>query len=472
MTGALTGGVRDGMAVGVLQPLYRLYRRLRPITRAQLLARDEGLRFRERAATWSEDRRRAWALERLRFVVRRAWRETPYYREQFARVGFDPRADFDFAEFAGLPTLERGAVRDAGRALVSEAMDPARLRKDATGGSTGAPTEVWKGPEELGWGESASEHYMRRLGLPSGSRTALLWGHHLDPVESGSLRDRARDVLENQRWFDCFRLSPEVLRAYHAELQAWRPAAMVSYAGALATLADAVADLGERPMYPTRALVTGAEKLHPHQRERVERVFGLPVHERYGSRDVGLMGFQTTPASSHDFEVDWPCIFVEPDRTPGPDGTAGILVTKLRADGMPMLRYRVGDVARFPSGARPGEPSFILHEVVGRDLDRLWLPDGRWVHGISVPHLMKDFPVRDFQVAQDADLSVEVRIVPAAGYTTADGDAIARTIADNLGGLPATVRIVAEIPRTKANKWQPVVSAVRPPSHSRGQPTS
>lgn len=455
----MSGALHDALAVGVLQPLYRAYRRARASTRPQMAARDEGLRFREEGARWSVERRRDWALERLRFAVRRAARETPYYRELFARVGFDPRDDFGFEDYARLPVLERGDVRAAGDALLSQAVPRDRLRRDATGGSTGSPTQVWKGPEELGWGESGSEYFMRRLGLPAGSRTALLWGHHLDPVARSGFRDHARDALENQRWYDCFRLSPEVLRRYDEELERWRPKVIVAYAGALAALAEEVAASGREPRYPTRAFVTGAEKLHAHQRAAVERTFGRPVHERYGSRDAGLVGFQTDPTRTLDFEVDWGCLLVEPETADG--GPASVLVTKLRADGMPMLRYRIGDLARFPADARPGEPAFVLHEVVGRDVDRLWLPDGRWIDGLSVPHMMKDFPVRDFQVAQGEDLGVEVRVVPTASYRGADGEAIVRTMAVSLPGVRVTIRVVDEIPRTKANKWRPVVSAVR-----------
>jgi len=66
----------------------------------------------------------------------------------------------------------------------------------------------------------------------------------------------------------------------------------------------------------------------------------------------GLMGFQLLPHHTHDFTIDWANIFIEPE-TNGPD--ADILVTKLHADGMPMIRYRIGDVGLFPNGA-PGHP--------------------------------------------------------------------------------------------------------------------
>jgi phenylacetate-CoA ligase len=459
----VSGRLHELLAVGAFQPLHRAYRRARPAMRPQIRARDEGLRFRQESEGWDEDRRRAWILTRLREVVRRAWRETPYYREQFDRLGFDPRADFDFDDFAALPTLEREDVQRAGKRLVSEGVDPRLLRRDATGGSTGTPTEVWKGPEELGWGESGSEYFMRRIGLPPGSATGFLWGHNLDPTARAGLRERLQDALQNQEWFECLRLSPEILRAHHARLEATRPRCLVAYASALASLAEELRAAGLRPSYPTRALVTGGEKLYDHQRALIAEVFGKPVHERYGSRDVGLMGFQLEPASSLDHVVDWSNVLLEPEEDD--PGGAAILVTKLHADGMPMIRYRVGDVARFPAGSAPGHPAFALHEVVGRAADRIWLPSGGWVHGIEFPHMMKDFPVGDFQVVQADDYSVRVSLVPTPGrsLSAAERATLESLLRANMPDVDLRLEEVASIPRTRANKWRPVMTAVTGP---------
>jgi len=104
----------------------------------------------------------------------------------------------------------------------------AKLTRDATGGSTGEPTVVWHGPQERGWAESGIEHSLARAGAPRGTSIGFLWGHHLDPVTRDRVRPRTRDPLTNVRWFDCFRLSPAKLDAYHHELQGWRPACVVA----------------------------------------------------------------------------------------------------------------------------------------------------------------------------------------------------------------------------------------------------
>ncbi len=181
------------------------------------------------------------------------------------------------------------------------------------------------------------------------------------------------------------------------------------------------------------------------------------MHERYGSRDIGLVGFQLDPGRHLEFDVDWANVMVECE-TAGE--TASVLVTKLHADGMPMIRYRLGDVARFPAGSRPGEPVTRLIEVTGRETDRLWLPDGRSVHGIGFPHLMKDFPVAEFQVLQHRDFSVTVYVVPRGELTDEQQREICDTVRANLPGVDVSLELVERIARTAANKRRPVVSEV------------
>ena len=458
MLSELRNQVHEAASRRLFLPLYRLQRFLIPSRRAQLRAFYAGSRFRSATAEWDDQRKREWILARLRFCVRRAFDTTGYYRNLFTGMGFDPHADFSFDDFARLPVLERGDIHAAGRELISSAVLPGELRKDATGGSTGTPTELWLGPEERGWKESASEHFMRRIGVPQGSRKALLWGHHLDPVASDRFADRLRDFVQHQEWFDCLRLSPEVLTRYHARMQEMQPRCVVAYATALGALAKRVRELGGEPSYPKRCFVTGAEKLLPQHRQVIEEVFGRPVHERYGSRDVGLIGFQLDVQETLDFTIDWANVLIEPEVA---DGVSSILVTKLHADGMPMFRYRIGDLGRFPDGSRPGHPAFVLHEVLGRELDGVWLPDGRWMHGVGFPHLMKDFPLREFQVIQNEDYSVLIDLVPAAGFDEAAHKQIVASLAPNLPGVPLSTRLVDRVERTTANKWRPVITKVK-----------
>lgn len=441
-------------------------RAVRPATRAGERHFRAGLHFRHAALAWSDDQKRDWILRRLREVARAAARETPFYRERFRAAGFDAEGPFTFDDYARLPVLERSDVQGHTDEMLSSQVPSQARRKDGTGGSTGVPLAYFSGPRERGWRISGQEHFMRLLGVPRGVSTAFLWGHHIDARERTEWRERVRDALTNRRWYDCFRLEPEILLAYHESMSRTRPMCLVAYASALDSLATVLLERGLSASYPQGRIVTGAEKLWPQQRARIERAFPVPVHERYGSREIGLIGMQVAPEASLAFEVDWANLLVEP----ASDGEEGdILVTKLNADAMPMLRYRIGDVARFEPGSRQGHPALRLPEVFGRTLDRLHLPNGRWLHGVGIAHLMKDFPLREFQILQDTDYSLEVVVVPNAGYEPSHGDRILGVLAQNLPGLRMHLTTAREIPRSGANKWRPVHSLVAAPSHTPAQ---
>jgi phenylacetate-CoA ligase len=450
--------VRDFLVQRIIRPLYSGQRWARPSTRPSIAARREGLRFRRNAWVWPAEHREEWILERLRSVLLHA-RTTPFYRERLDGSGLDPERMTAFADFARLPPLERTDISVHRDSMVLPDVDMQQVWQDSTGGSTGQPTVVLKGPSERGWSESAHEFFMDRIGASPGTRTAFMWGHHLDPVASDAWRDRIRTFVENARWYDCFRLSPDVLERYHRDLCEWQPGCIIAYANALGALARAAERSRIVPRYPKLCLVTGAEKLELHDREKIREVFGRPVHERYGSRDVALLGFQTDPGST-TFEIDWANVLVEPEED-GP--LSSILVTKLHADAMPMIRYRIGDLGRFPIGSRPGHPTFELHEVIGREMDRLRRPDGAWLHPAAIPHLMKDYPVLEYQLAQADDYSVTLRVVPSGDFCDRSAEEIRRSVMANLPGIEVRVEPCGQIERTASGKRRLVISCVPPP---------
>lgn len=451
--------IHDLFSASVYTPVSHLLRFAIPSRRGVIAAYYDGMRVRRASLSWSPDRKRSWILARLRNAVRRAYQNTVHYRELLDTIGFDPNCDFSFEDYAHIPVLEREAVQSAGRRLVSVQVPANLLKRDSTGGSTGTPTEIWLGPEEAGWRESGIATFMERIGARAGCRTALLWGHHLDPVKSTSFHDRWYSFATNVHWFDCFRLSPQVLEIYHEEFSRLRPACIVAYASALGQLAEHLLERGYEASYPTLCLVTGGEKLLPRHRKAITFAFDRPVHERYGARDTGCIGFQSNPDRSLDFDIDWPSIFIEPETE---EPFSPILLTKLHGDGMPMLRYRVGDMACFPSGSRPGQPVFNLHEVLGREVDRIWLRDGRWIHGAQLPHLMKDQPVREFMLLQRPDYSVEIRVIPRDTLSAEHQRSILSAVGANLPGIEIQLRVVDQITRTPSNKQRPVISHAPP----------
>lgn len=444
------------MTKGLVIPLSNLNRRLRAPMRATFAAYRDGLQQRRESFDWSEDRRRLAVLHLLRRTLRDAARNTAYYQKLFKDHGFDAESDFTFADFARLPILEREDIHEHGAQMLSSAVPKDSMQKDSTGGSTGAPTEIYLGAIENGWRESGVEFQLELCGVRRGEKMAYFWGHHLDPQANDNLRERLRSAAFNVRWFDSFRLSDEVFGEYHANFGKFAPDAIVAYASAVGQFAEYLANQNSAPFYPRKCVVTGAEKLSAEHRAICEKVFKKPVHERYGGRDVGGLGIQINPQKNLHYWIDWNYALVEPEVENVE--YSPILVTKLRADAMPMIRYRVGDLGRFAPNARRGEPAFELLEVVGRELDRILLRDGRQIHGAEIPHLFKDFAVREYRLHQNADFSIDVEIAPRQGFDNAQMNAVNDILHKIFEGLDVRFSQVEAVQRTKANKLRVVSS--------------
>src|SRR5690606_31785328 len=100
------------------------------------------------------------------------------------------------------------------------------------------------------------------------------------------------------------------------------------------------------------SIVVGAEKLHQFQREAIERVFGAPVFETYGSREFMLIGAECPEhAGLHITAENLIVEVLGSDDRPVPAGEEGdVVITDLTNTGMPFIRYRNGDRAVMATG--------------------------------------------------------------------------------------------------------------------------
>jgi phenylacetate-coenzyme A ligase PaaK-like adenylate-forming protein len=269
-----------------------------------------------------------------------------------------------------------------------------------------------------------------------------------------SLRTRILDGLLNRQVHDCFRLDARTLAGIHEQLSAFRPDYLICYASALALLAGHLRDHGQHARYGRRGIITGAEKLEPEQRRLIESVFDGPLCESYGSRECGTMAMQR-PGERH-FRVAGASVLLEPYGAAASAAGREVLVTLLHSRGMPLLRYRIGDTARF-GASEAGGPSETIEEITGRVLDQIRLPGGGLVHGTEFPHFFKDFDILEFQVVQEPSGAVAVSLVGGAELRRAHLARIEEVLRRNLVDLPLSVSIVPAIERTAAGKRRPVI---------------
>lgn len=117
-----------------------------------------------------------------------------------------------------------------------------------------------------------------------------------------------------------------------------------------------------------RFIFTSYEFASVLHRRVLERVFGVPVYNLYGSTETGHLLMENEAGRMVPSEQIAHLDVINEDER----GVGELVVSTLTNDYMPLLNYRIGDLVERQSGA-DGD-SFVLH---GRAVDSLGGPNGR-----------------------------------------------------------------------------------------------
>lgn len=414
----------------------------------------------EESQWWSTAELETLQLLALRELVNHAAASSPYYAEQFSRLNLSAQRLVDLQAFQAWPLLTRETIRE--QRLRLRSTNVVRRLAKSTGGSSGEPLHF-----DLDFDSNDRRTAMMYRGYgwaqaQPGSRQLLVWGVPLGNVPQWKRWKMAlHRRLEHQRLVNCFDFAPDRLAGHIRALKRYRPDTIVAYTNPVYELARFAEQAG-LSVHSPKSIVVGAEKLHDHQRQTLERVFRAPVFETYGSREFMLIGAECDQHTGLHLSMENLLVeIVNDDGSPTPAGEEGqVVITDLYNYAMPFIRYVTGDRAvagwsKCPCGR--GLP--LMKKVVGRQLDVLRSPRGKLIPGEFFPHLLKDFPaIRRFQVVQSAVDVLELKVVTDGGLALADRERLLSEVVRCTGDdLQIRLLPVDDIPLTRAGKHRVVV---------------
>jgi phenylacetate-CoA ligase len=418
-----------------------------------------------RLASWRRLRRRQWdpsaAVEARRraalaAIVRHAAATTPFYAERFAAAGLDPFAVRDIVDLARLPVLAKDDLRTRGAELFSRAVPRAELVSAKTGGSTGVSLQVWcdrAGIERRAGAALLADNWSGwRIGQP----VAAVWGN---PPVPRTARQRLRAwARERILFLDTMRIDAAAIDAFAAGWARLRPGLLFGHAHSLFILAEALEGRGLTP--PPHGIVATSMMLLKPEREVIARVFGVPVTNRYGCEELGLIACECERHGGMHLSVE--TVWVETLRAdgcscaPGEDGR--LVITDLVNRGQPLIRYEVGDrgvLTPDPCPCGRGWP--LLAALTGRIADFLLALDGSRVAGISlIENTLTRLPgIRQLQLVQEERGALVANLVPATGWSETVAQDLTATLRDALGAdLRVEIRLAERIAQEPSGKYR------------------
>jgi phenylacetate-CoA ligase len=412
-----------------------------------------------------ELRRLQW--RRLRRLLAHAYEQCPFYRRRFDEAGLVPGDLRGLGDLRALPPLEKRQIQEHGPDMVARNWPRADLIRNQTGGSTGTPVTFYLNGDRKCSRAAATLRHNRWAGWDVGDKVAVIWGAPRDRPPA-TWRARLRGVLlRDPLWLDTGRLTEATLAGFHAALGRYRPRIIQAYARAAVLFARYLEARG-LPAYRPHALVTSAEVLEPGDRALLERVFGCPVFNRYGCREVSVVASECEAHGGLHTMAEG--LYVEVDTPAGPAApgeTGSILVTDLLNAAMPLIRYRIGDLGAWAAGPCPcGRHLPRLEKVEGRVTDFLVGCDGQLVSGVFLAtYVVAQRPsLGQVQIHQERAGAVVYRIKPGRDFRPGpDLDYLTRATREYLGE-PAAVRaeVVDDLAAEPSGKFLFSRSSVTP----------
>jgi phenylacetate-CoA ligase len=439
--------------------------------RVVLPAFETGIKRRRTLRYWSGLERSQWLdaeqlaadqIASLRDLLRHAYAECEYYRRAWDVRGLRPDGVASLADFEEWPVIDRHTIREH-RVSMRAGRCRGPLISKATGGSTGVPLQFDLDQDSHERRTAAWHRGYGWAGAAPGTRQLYLWGA---PTGGGRLKDRLYQRLYRRSVVSCFEMDEGFAARFAATIDRERPDALVAYVNPLYETALRLQTLNRIPDWRPRSIVVGAERLHGFQRDAIERVFGAPVHETYGSREFMLIAAECERRQGLHLTSEHLIVEILDDTgRPARAGEEGdVVITDLFNYGMPFVRYANGDRATAGFGrCSCGRGLGLLRGLCGRSLDVLRLRDGRGLPGEFFPHLIKDFPsVHRFQVVQEGPERVRLVMV-APSMPALEHRRLEAAVRGALGpGVQLALDSVASIPLTKAGKHRVVVGLEEP----------
>jgi phenylacetate-CoA ligase len=408
----------------------------------------------------------SYQAQRLNQLLTGALAHSPWHADRLRMAGLDETVKVGaatLADLARLPTMSKRDARDNVGQLVWRGV-PGGVFQYTTGGSSGEPLIFYFGRARQASDAAGRMRARRWWGVQPGEREAYLWGAPVELNKTDRIKT-LRDRLVNQLVLNAFAMSPQRMDDYLDALQAWQPKCLYGYASSVALLAAHAEARPRKLRLPAlRVVCTTGEALYPHQRELIARIFGAPVANEFGSRDIGFTaheapgGQMLLMSESHIIEV-----LDEAGQPVAPGETGEAVITGLTSAAQPFIRYRTGDVLRLSSEpAAGGQGLHVIAEVMGRQTDFVVAADGRVMHALAVIYVLRAVPgIAQFKCVQHAPERMEVQIVADARWNETARHAVVTGLRARLGEtLQVELRMLDEIPPEASGKHRYVVSHV------------
>ena len=402
---------------------------------------------------------------KLKRMVQHAYNNVPYYRKSMHSIGLRPEDIKTLADLSKLPLLSKQDVRkNLYFDLFSAKHKKSEMLRVQTSGSTGEPFVIYADKHQLEIRMATTMRAAEWTGWRFGDRQARLWHQTIGMSLLQVVREKIDAWFMRRLFIPAYELRDDNIATFIERVRQHRPILIDGYAESFNFLAQYLQKNSIPPFKP-KAIMSSAQIMPDNVRSIIEEKLGAPVFDKYGSREFSGIAYEDEDHDGHLVMAESYIVEILKDGRPAQAGEIGeVIITDLNNFHLPILRYRIGDLAQaIESCTETRRRCYFprVGRIEGRAQAIVVCNNGAWLPGTFFAHYFKDYDhlVRHYQIIQDNRDGFLLKIVPGPVYNKAGMAELISGLGPFIGNnMNILVELVAEIPLVRTGKRTSIVS--------------
>ncbi|MCQ2212260.1 MAG: phenylacetate--CoA ligase [Bacteroidaceae bacterium] len=348
--------------------------------------------FNPEVETLSREEIEALQLERLKETVAHCM-NSPFYKKRFEEIGLTVDDIKSLDDIRKIPFTTKQDLRDTYPFGIASVPLEKCTRLHSSSGTTGNPTVILHTDKDI---DEWANQVARNLWMVGLRPTDVFQNSSGYGMFTGGLG--FQNGAEKMGMLTVPAAAGNSLRQIKF-IKDFGTTAIHAVPSYLTRLKEVMDQEGVDPRRDTklRVFAIGAEPHSEEQRKRIEDMFGVKAYNSFGMSEMcgPGVGFECKEQNGLHFWEDYYIVeIVDPETLePVPDGEIGELVlTSIRREAMPLLRYRTRDLTRVLGRSCPcGRNHVRIDRMKGRSDDMMVLK-GVNIFPIQIEKILMQFP--------------------------------------------------------------------------------
>ena len=427
----------------------------------------EKLKWLESTQWWSREQIEQFQLRKLKEILKCALSKIPYYQQTLK-----PYTDLiqnlqSVAELNSLPFLTKQQIRENFN-LLQNPQFKGRIKTESTSGSTGDPMQFVHDRNGGAFARAISYREHKWYDLNVGDREARFYGLPMD--FNAKFKEKLKDFFMNRKRFCVFDLSEDSLHRYYQIINSYQPIYIYGYTSAVFEFINFMKNHNLKFKRDfIKAIIVTSEVLVPEQRMIMESYLNVPVINEYGCSEVGIIAAECPYHGLHISAENIVVEIIKNGSSAKPGEFGEVVITGLNNFAMPLIRYKVGDIAIISDkSCSCGRALPLLENIEGRVNNMVVTPEGKISSGLIFYYISRSLienngGVKKFKVIQDKLDRIIFQIVKDNNFKQENLQALVKKTHEHLSPkIHVDFEFFSELPHKTEGKIIHFISKLKP----------